>query len=356
MFGLLLFLSGAFKGLPTVLVGVVPVLAIVALIASTVWFVRNELRDIVAVDNNDHQRTDMAVQSPNGDCRVMNIRDFKALYEPTHQPANDPLLAQQGFQTFQSTTMVLGHRISPDDMTKRFPAGRFVSRSGAPAIVGDGQYIVMNFPQRDFVDIIGEAAFKNKYKPATAMAGADRTVVSQAKALAQWDAVLRLEGKIYTKFTSVHAKLTTKDGTIDTIVDGRVEASHRYSSGDFVVIGSRGGRYPMSNQVFSSRYDTKHAETASETRLTRSGFKKYSAKGKVGLFSLVLGARSTKNGTSNMRRDRWTGVVTQAHVRGGCGALSKWQTSGKLGGGARGGGKRRDCHALPSRRRSLLYQ
>ena len=73
-------------------------------------------------------------------------------------------------------------------------------------------------------------------------------VVPQSEMLRRWDAALRREAQVYVKTTVTHAKLAPDDGIIEKVVDGQVEARHVYAKGDYLVIGSRGGEYPMNRR------------------------------------------------------------------------------------------------------------
>ena len=112
-------------------------------------------------------------------------------------------------------------------------------------------------------------------------------VVPQSEMLRRWDAALRREAQVYVKTTVTHAKLAPDDGIIEKVVDGQVEARHVYAKGDYLVIGSRGGEYPMNRRDFANRYDTARPEPASEKRLAAAGFKAFKAKGKVWAHTLT---------------------------------------------------------------------
>lgn len=71
-------------------------------------------------------------------------------------------------------------------------------------------------------------------------ATSDAGVVSQEDTLHQWGATLRDEAQVCSKATKVHAKVTTEDGVIETIVDGAIEARRPYDKGDYIICGSRG--------------------------------------------------------------------------------------------------------------------
>ena len=290
MFGLQLFLSGAFKSVSTVLVGIAPVAGTIALVGWTLQMVMKET-NIKNVQNNTNaaligedapRRTEMIVRSQNGKDRVMPTDEVHSIYElaPAFQRAIDPALAEQGFQVYRPTTQVWAHQLTASEVATHFPRGHFISNAGAPVSVGIGQYIVLSFPHGENLSVVDAEKFEDKYHTGTTESIDDQTV-SQAETLRQWNSILWREGLVHTKVTKVHAKRMIEEGTIDTVVDGKVESRRSYDQGDYVVCGSRGGRYPMTAQAFSSRYDVSHTDPASDQALAKAGFKLHTAKGKV---------------------------------------------------------------------------
>ena len=107
--------------------------------------------------------------------------------------------------------------------------------------------------------------------------------VSQPEVLKQWRFLLHREAQVYSKTAKVLAKLMTSDGIIESIVDGNVEDERPYERGDYIMIGSKGNRYPMQKEQFSNRYDTLRPKPASDPILAKAGFKSFRAIGKVRL-------------------------------------------------------------------------
>ena len=281
-FGTLLFLSGAFDKIPTVLVGTAPVLATVAFIVWTIHLVASEVQQaisVLTVGSGAASATNlgMIVQTPGGDSHIMAGQEFKSRYEKTHQQC-DPALAQKGFITYQETTRVWAHQLTVGETSKCFPAARFNCSTGEPVDVSSGDYVVMSFPDSGEVSVINAAKFSNEY---CIEATSETRVISQGDMLLQWDTTLRSEGGVYLKTTAVHAKLANDDGTIDTIVDGKIEANRSYHKGDYIVCGSRGGKWPMQAQQFEYRYDITRPAPAIDPVLGRAGFKSFQAKGKA---------------------------------------------------------------------------
>ena len=291
MFGMQLYLSGLFANSLSApaLIGVLLVLATIALACLTLYLVLRELRvkriqnvhAAAEADEDAPRRAQMIVHNPDdGVERSMDIEAFQKLYEPTHRPASDLLLARQGYKEFHSTSKVWAHKLTAGEMAMKFPSRSYVSSSGAPVTtVHAGQFVIMPFPHGGTVSLLDEDQFRKAYKASTGTTSSCRTV-SQLDAYYEWNATLR-EAHIYSKSTAVYAKRMTEDGVIETIVGGSVEACRSYVKSDYLVCGSRGGRWPMSTGDFNLRYDTRKPEPASDPRLARAGFKQYKAIGKV---------------------------------------------------------------------------
>ena len=84
-----------------------------------------------------------------------------------------------------------------------------------------------------------------------------------------------------------------ENGTIETVVDGVVEARRDYCKGDYIVLGSRGGRYPMTASEFASRYHTDR-----ETQENRENREKQAVVEAPSLPSRPPARRPTKKRTS----------------------------------------------------------
>jgi hypothetical protein len=104
---------------------------------------------------------------------------------------------------------------------------------------------------------------------------------TQAETLKAWGGRLKIEGNIYSKHKKVHAMLAQENGVLDTVVNGMVQARKTYSEGDYIMCGSRGGRYPMSAVDFSARYNVDGPEPASDQALAAESFFLYPPTGKI---------------------------------------------------------------------------
>ena len=246
--GLQLFRAGAFPRVPTVLIGLAPVLATLAFAAWTLHVIFTETRtntiqngSMVALTRRASIRqTDMLVRDLNGASLVMTLDDFSSAFEPAQTPPRSAVLVKQGFRPYQSKRKIWAHKLTDEDVAKHFPAGRFSTSSGAPVSVHSGQFVMMPFPQCDYVTVLDEDKIGPRCRTAFTENSGDGRVLSQAEMVRRWEERLRRDELVYSKTTSVHAKLMAEEGAIETIVDGKVEASHQYYRGDYIMCGSRG--------------------------------------------------------------------------------------------------------------------
>ena len=114
----------------------------------------------------------------------------------------------------------------------------------------------------------------------------DGKIPTQAAVLAEWGPTLSAQQVIYRKTKRVHAKATTEDGEVETIVDGECEERKPYSRGDYILIGNRGGRYAMSATKFGEHYHRHKPEPAASRELTDEGFCSYQSKGTIWAYEL----------------------------------------------------------------------
>ena len=88
-------------------------------------------------------------------------------------------------------------------------------------------------------------------------------------------------GTLYSKKVRVNAKLAFEDGIVETVVNGVCESHKPYTKGDFIVIGSRGGRYAMSSVDFAARYDVIHPTRSADSELADEGFQLFQSIGEI---------------------------------------------------------------------------
>jgi Ca2+-binding EF-hand superfamily protein len=106
-------------------------------------------------------------------------------------------------------------------------------------------------------------------------------VLSQGEVMAHWADTLRHDGRVYCKTTNIHAKVALESGVLETVVGGIVEARKTYEVNDYIVCGSRGGRYPMRAADFISRYERGRPQPATDPALGEEGFRLFTPTGKI---------------------------------------------------------------------------
>ena len=67
-------------------------------------------------------------------------------------------------------------------------------------------------------------------------------VPTQEEVKGEWGPKLAVEQRIHRKTQRVHAKVAKDDGILEKIVEGVCEERTRYDQGDYIMVGSRGGR------------------------------------------------------------------------------------------------------------------
>jgi len=90
-----------------------------------------------------------------------------------------------------------------------------------------------------------------------------------------------MAGQLYQKVTRMHAKEATEDGTLETVLQGKVESVKAHKAGDYILVGTEGERYSMSAEMFKSRYDVAAAMEAADASLQAQGFRCYTPTGRA---------------------------------------------------------------------------
>ena len=238
----------------------------------------NEHEILSKPTNKKQNPDDYVVYRADGTREVMSASEFVALHEPSMESVSNPALAQEGFKRYTTTAQTWAHALSESDIEQQFPAKRFISSSGSYVDVRSGDFVAMSYPSKDALFVVRESEFDQLYAACDDGGNSLRSghVPSQADVLNEWEPVLRQKALVYCKVSKVHAKPMPVAGFISTI-----EATTSYSKGDYVVAGSRGGKFAMQSQAFEQKYDQVRYEQASDAELANAGFKLYSAKGKV---------------------------------------------------------------------------
>ena len=227
------------------------------------------------------KRGDFILRVANGELKVLHPEEFEEQFEA------DPgrVTSADGFQAYRATGKLWAHELSEEEAAACFPTGKFIS-AGALVSVKAGDILVMPYPGGGAVYRLDKQTFEQKY--AKAVSGDERRgslvggyIPSQAETLAHWENKIKSSGAVYRKTAKMHAKLADEDGAIETIVDGVVEAKKMYSKGDYIMIGSRGGRYPMRAVDFSARYNRSNSQPASDPELAKEGFSLYLPTGMI---------------------------------------------------------------------------
>ena len=225
-----------------------------------------------------YEKGDFIMSGTEGERYVMGALDFSMRYERGRpEPATTEELDKEGFQLYRPTGKIWGHLLTDAEVRQHFPAGQFVASWGSPMAVEAGDFLAMPFPVGGELYRIKSSAFANTYTLHTE----DGFVPSQAEVLSHWEGALRNDGQIYCKTSKMHAKLASADGTIETIVDGIVEACNAYEKGDYIMHGNRGGRYPMGALDFATRYQNAKPEPALDPALGAEGFMLFRPTGKI---------------------------------------------------------------------------
>ena len=212
----------------------------------------------------------------------MSALDFSMRYDCTEpEPARTAALSEEGFQLYLAKGKIWARKLTHDDIASKFPAKKFIASWGSPMLVEEGDYLAMPFPAGREVYRIENVAFTNTY---VTESRADH-VPSQSEMLMHWGAELRQTAQVYYKTAKVHAQVAQFDGEIETVVDGVVEKRSSYVAGDYIMCGSRGGRYAMAAQDFFERYEK--PEPASDPALGEEGFQLFRPTGRLWARALV---------------------------------------------------------------------
>ena len=229
-----------------------------------------------------YEKGDMIMCGIDGERYTTTLRNFALRYDRNApEPAGNPLLAEEGFQLYQPIGKVWAFELSADDIVTHFPAGEFTASWKEPVTVETGDYLVMPFPAGDEIYRVRGHAFNDKYFPDLIDEGSTSTVPSQREVVAAWSKELMRPQNIHIKTQSVHAKIAHEAGFLETVVKGVLEGRKTYDSGDYIVCGSRGGKYPMSGEQFALRYVHDAPTKPLSSVLEMQGFQLFEPRGKV---------------------------------------------------------------------------
>ena len=320
-----MYLIKTFRFLSPVAVGllfIVPSAAfIVRAVHSAFADLKNQLRRDRERGRKTYQKGDFVVHNSDGSRKhALTELDFDMLYEPSFE--QDEITSKTDLELYRPTGKMRAHKLSADDVATRFPAGQLIMSDGTTVRVREGDVLVLPYPASDGLSIVERDAFSEKFMDvsfSTSMSAAaantqttsDEIVPSQADVLAHWRPKLQEDVRTYRKTTKVHAMLCLEDGVIETVVDGVVEARKRCNRGDYILIGSMGGRYTMNELSFAMRYDRTRPESAIDPALTKEGFQLYSPTVKIWAHVLTKGEVSSSFPSGRFRSKRGGLVAVQ---------------------------------------------
>ena len=141
----------------------------------------------------------------------------------------------------------------------------------------------MPYPDGGEIYRINSGAFGNTYAlDRTFMQDEDtQNVPSQEEVLASWDSVIRADGLVYKKSTSMLAMEALDNGVLETIVGGSIETRSEYEAGDMIMCGPEGERYTMKASEFAVRYDRSCPTPAVDPVLADEGFQLYQSTNRI---------------------------------------------------------------------------
>ena len=96
---------------------------------------------------------------------AMKATMFAARYDITSpDSANDPSLADEGFELYPSTKTIWATELTEDDVSVHFPMGQFVVEDGRKIVVKAGDFLGMPCDSKDEVFAIPNRSFSSSYK------------------------------------------------------------------------------------------------------------------------------------------------------------------------------------------------
>ena len=284
---------GLFKNCPAYLIGSILTCATVTL---PIWCFKTVYVEIMQASENQKEVTtrteasrfkkdDYIVRDERGRHWVVDASEFIHQFELETVGEGATPSETDGFARYRSTTKLWVHELSESDVMTHFPNGKFSRTDGTEQVVKPGDVLSIPYPEGGELSCLEKHVFENKYErvishETTTHSADGESVPSQTETLVKWENIIKANGKRYRKVAKVHAKVAQDSGTVSTIVDGVEEARKLYNKGDYIVVGSRGGQYPMKASEFTARY-SKQSNPASDAELRSEGFRLFEPKGMV---------------------------------------------------------------------------
>ena len=285
-FMIVLIHVGTFDSNALTAAGAILVCTTIALFFHSLWLINAELEAIRSEQDNFTENPqeftvgDFILRAANGTGSVLSAQEMAEQFELVPEI---PLLAD-GFQSYRSSKKLYAYALSEEDVDTFFPAGSMMSE-GLQVSVTKGDVLAMPFPEGGQLFRIHKPTFFRNYSSAASRNLMTRQIQehipSQAETYSHWQHKIKATGQIYRKTSKIHARRADTAGTMETFVNGVFEARGRYEKGDYLVVGSRGGKYPMRETDFASRYNVSHPEPASDPVLSKDRFCLYQPTGMV---------------------------------------------------------------------------
>lgn len=227
------------------------------------------------------KKGDVIVRLAHGQRVAMNAEDFAEQFELDPGSSTS---AADGFHTFRATGKIWAHELTSEDVATHFPERKMMS-AGSLVTVEPGDVLAVPFPAGGALYRFDKEMFSHKYARMSLSGEQQRPLIeecipSQAETLAIWQSKMK-SASVYRKTVRMNAKVAKEDGFIETIVNGVCESRGPYTKGDYIVIGSRGGRYSMRAIDFSARYDHSEPEPNCDALLAGEGFFAYKPTGTI---------------------------------------------------------------------------
>lgn len=197
-----------------------------------------------------YEKGDIIMCGTKGERYTTTILNFSVRYNRNAPgPAANPKLAEEGFQLYQAIGKIWAWPLTGEDVMNQFPAGEFTATWGEPVTVEEGDFLAMPFPDGGEVYRVKGDEFHDLYGVDLSLQGGSGRIPSQSEVMSLWSGILQRPDNTYLKTECLHAKVADRPGNCETKVKGVVEARKQYDKGDYIVIGSRGGMYPVSAMV-----------------------------------------------------------------------------------------------------------
>lgn len=252
-FVLLMIDTGSFGDLPISVVGTILVFGALTVFLYALQKAMADVRSGFVSDSTPanklaYKKGDFIMYNTDGKETVLSPHEFATSYEPASDKL-DKTIAEHGFALYNPTGKIWAHQVTADEISRFFPACKFLAQTESPVDIKPGDWLALPHPCGGELYCVEKHVFEHEYTQANLNSNeqlsAGGYVPSQDALLAFWGPEMQKKSAVFQKNTKMPAKVALKDGVLDTIVDGRLEARVAYVTGDFILRGSRGGYYSM---------------------------------------------------------------------------------------------------------------